>query len=194
MSNRPKVFFIGYNKTATTSLHRLFKESGYTSYHTHKNKDRWLGIQMLFNRTMRVPILETIDDGDAYSDMSYFSEDTCINANEYFVDLYEEYPTAYFIMNLRDTEDWIQSRTNHPNFVERAMQYMGTDDLEVVQQRWRSQRNVHLIQARSFFYTLPDSNYLEFWVDEDPIDKLSEFVSDHYDLKLDAWQMHNVTQ
>ena len=143
---------------------------------------------------MRVPILETIDDGDVYSDMSYFSEDTCINANEYFVEMYEEYPTAYFIMNLRDTEDWIQSRTNHPNFVERAMQYMGTDDLEVVQQRWRAQRNVHLIQARSFFYTLPESNYLEFWVDEDPIDKLSEFVSDHYDLKLDAWQMHNVTQ
>lgn len=149
---------------------------------------------MLFNRTMKVPILETIDDGDVYSDMSYFSEDTCVNGNEYFRDLYEEYPDAYFIMNLRDLEGWIQSRTRHPNLVERTMKYMDTTDLDVVQQRWRSQRNVHLDQARSHFLTMPKANYLEFWVDGDPIDKLSGFVSDHYDLNLNAWRMYNVTQ
>ena len=148
---------------------------------------------MTFNRATDAPILQHIEDADAYSDMSYFDNVTCINGNEYYKELHNEYPEAYYVMNLREMEGWIQSRTNHPNLVTRAMAYMGTQDLAEVQQRWREQRNAHLTEARSYFNSIPCSRYFEFWVDNDPIDKLSEFVSDHYSLNLDAWVKCNVT-
>ena len=85
----PKVFAIGLNKTATTSLHHIFVELGYRSYHgtAWRDTSRWLIFQHY----------------DAFSD----------GPPEDFIRLDRRFPGSKFILQVRNLDDWIDSRLEH---------------------------------------------------------------------------------
>ncbi len=86
-----KIFIIGYNKTATSTLDALFSYNGWSS--EHKCKD-W-----------------AIDEKEVFSDQhpqftNFFD----------FKKLSNKYPNSLFILNLRKLDDWIMSRCGHVVF------------------------------------------------------------------------------
>ena len=86
----PKVFCIGFNKTGTTTLHRILSEQlSYRSAH----KAGWTDWSITKNR-------ERLDEFEAFSDGG------CASVRN----LDELYPNAVFILNTRPLKHWVLSR------------------------------------------------------------------------------------
>ena len=78
-----KYFVIGFNKTATTTMHELFLLNGIKSQHDND----W-----------------DLEKYDAFSDNKHLS---------IYRELSIKYPDAMFILNIRNIKEWIVSRVNH---------------------------------------------------------------------------------
>lgn len=78
-----KIFFIGYNKTATCSIHNLLINNGIKVQHN----SNW-----------------NLKEYEAFCD--------CGDLND-FKNLYKLYPNAYFILNTRNIKCWLLSRLKH---------------------------------------------------------------------------------
>jgi hypothetical protein len=86
----PKVFCVGFNKTGTTTLHRILSEQlSYRSAH----KPRWTDWSITRNRNQ-------LDQFDAFSDGGCAS----------IKNLDALYPEALFILNTRPLKHWVLSR------------------------------------------------------------------------------------
>ena len=86
----PKVFCVGFNKTGTTTLHRILGEQlSYRSAH----KPQWTDWSIAKNRSR-------LDEFDAFSDGG------CASIRN----LDELYPEACFILNTRPLKHWVLSR------------------------------------------------------------------------------------
>jgi hypothetical protein len=79
-----KIFVIGYNKTATTTIHHLFLSNGLKSFH---GKD-W-----------------PLEQYQCFSDMT--------SGSTQWRDCYDQHPGSLFILNTRCFDDWILSRVKH---------------------------------------------------------------------------------
>jgi hypothetical protein len=186
-----KLFFIGFNKTATTAFHRLFLDSGYLSYH-HNIDGKSLALGIEDNLREGRPVLQGFADANVYSDLTYSSHTQYIEANGYFRELHAEYPDAYFVLQTRNEDDWISSRFRHPHFVSRTCGLLGLteDDLE---HYWRDQLRNHLREVRDYFGSSP-ARFLEIDIDADEIDALIAFAKPDFRLARAHWRKHNETQ
>ena len=86
----PKVFCVGFNKTGTTTLHRILGDQ--LSYHS-AHKPRWTDWSIMKNRAR-------LDPFDAFSDGGCAS----------IKNLDDLYPEALFILNTRPLKHWVESR------------------------------------------------------------------------------------
>ena len=86
----PKIFCVGFNKTGTTTLHRILGDQlSYRSAH----KPRWTDWSITKNR-------DRLDEFDAFSDGGCAS----------IKNLDDLYPEALFILNTRPLKHWVLSR------------------------------------------------------------------------------------
>ena len=98
----PKVFCVGFNKTGTTTLHRILGDQlSYRSAH----KPRWTDWSITKNR-------DRLDPFDAFSDGGCAS----------IKNLDDLYPDALFILNTRPLKHWVLSRQKA---VERSRRAVG---------------------------------------------------------------------
>src|SRR5262245_17437716 len=82
IANLPFIFIIGFNKTATTSLHTFFSRSGFPSVHWDRGR---LARRMIENCLDDRPILDGYDrEFRVFSDMQAQSGRIRIEANQYF--------------------------------------------------------------------------------------------------------------
>lgn len=154
-SELPFIFVIGFNKTATTSLHTFFSRNGFPSVHWDRGR---LARRMVENCLDDRPILDGYDrEFRVFSDMQAQSGRIRIEANQYFRVLDRDYPGAYFIFNNRDLSGWINSRSS--NFVtphgatnvELEMRRLNTTDPQEVVQLWVRERNAFEAEVRRYF-------------------------------------------
>mgnify|MGYP005815377663 CR=1 FL=1 len=87
--NFSKVFCIGFNKTGTSTLHRLFVELGLSSWHGYYS---------------HIPVVDPI-----------FSSFQCFSDGERhdFGELDRAFPGSRFILTTRPFEEWLTSRIRH---------------------------------------------------------------------------------
>lgn len=196
-----KIFFIGFNKTATTSFDYLFNSSGYISYHHWvklTNKKTYLAKQIYYNLQNNLPILNKIDNAHAYSDLispviDKNGKTFIYEANQNFDILYKEYPNAYFILNTRNIEDWILSRVNHKNAINTWNKFYNTSYEKTIDM-WRKNFIKHHADVREYFYNNQTANFLEFNIDTDKIDKLIDYVKKDFNLDKTYWAQKNKTK
>ncbi len=151
-----KIFCIGLSKTGTRSLHDALLLLGFRSVH-------WGGpeLQSAVRRgpEMRAaveaalrdgrPLLEGLDEADAYSDIEALSRN--------FDVLDRQYPGSKFILTVREIEPWLDSRQRHveANLERRARgEYDGTF-LTVDRDGWRHDMTSHVERVRAHFATRP---------------------------------------
>ena len=151
----PFIFVIGFNKTATTSLHTFFSRNGFPSVHWDRGR---LARRMVENCLDDRPILDGYDrEFRVFSDMQAQSGRIRIEANQYFRVLDRDYPGAYFIFNNRDLSGWINSRS--ANFVtphgatnlELEMRRLNSTDPQEAVQLWVRERNAFEAEVRRYF-------------------------------------------
>jgi len=196
--SRPKVFFIGFNKTATTSFHKFFESNGYKSFHHSKvldNEKKYLGNTIRQNLEKNIKLLHTIDAQDVYSDFCFCKNNVYFEANEHFNLLDVQYPNSYFVLQIRNENDWIKSRFNHrPKGLEyfyiRTMNALNINEtkLEVF---WRKQRKK--LHKKIIKYFKDSRRFLIFDIDHDKIHKLTGFLQRSYTLDSRYWKYYNVS-
>jgi hypothetical protein len=147
-----KIFCIGLNKTGTRSLSDALEILGYRTLH-------WGGadasialrrgpeIRVAVERALAEgrPLLEDVDDVDAYSDILALSTN--------FDVLDRQYPGSKFILTVRDLGEWLDSRRRHVETnIERQErgEYSGTF-VVVDYPGWISERTEHERRVRAYF-------------------------------------------
>ena len=191
---RSKVFFIGFNKTATVSFHNLFKFSGYDSCHNNLH-GRNIALLMQDNLIANNSLLRSLEDKDCYSDMTYCDHNIYLEANQYFKTLDKQYPNSYFVLQTRNVDDWIESRMNHAisynPFSERAMSSLKLKNEDDLISCWKDIRETHYKEVRAYFKD--NKRYTEFDIDNDNISKLINHVKEDYNLQEKHWGKYHIT-
>jgi len=195
--SRPKVFFIGFNKTATTSFHCFFKKNGCKSYHyTYSDEIDYpfncLAWKMEDNLKKEKNILKEIDDADVYSDMCYIDNKFYLHeANEHFKKLDKDFPNSYFIFQTRPLNDWIQSRLYHQkgNFYKKLLHNFKSEKDLV--ESWRRTYDYFYKNITSYFKNY--NRFIQFDISKDHIEKINLFLQNDYKLKTKYWKKVNAS-
>lgn len=147
-----KVFCIGLSKTGTRSLHDALQLLGLRSVHwggpdLQTAVRRGPEIKQAVERALADgrPLLDDVEDADAYSDILALTEN--------FDVLDAQYPGSRFILTVRDTEEWIESRRRHveANVAMHARGEYHGSFLEIDLEGWRLEAEAHERRVRSHF-------------------------------------------
>jgi hypothetical protein len=185
-----KIFFIGFNKCGTTSLHHLMTHCAIRSVHWDNGQ---LAARIEAHHRDKSALRSILARSTAYSDMTSLTNEKLIEGNRHFRLFHELFPDAYFILNDRDVEDWIRSRSTHRKgtFLSRTMSAWGMD-AESVKDNWRRMHETHLAEVRTYFSD--HSRFLYFRIDRDPIRHLIDFLSPSFILRESRWKRVNVSK
>jgi len=129
-----KIFAIGENKTGTTSLHQIFLDMGYHSYHGIKWRDT--------SRTAIFRFYDCFTDGPP----------------DDFRKLDRLFPNSKFILQVRDLDAWLDSRLEHilrlpKNNTKRHPLWSAKESSVRV---WVRRRNKYHLDVLSHFRDRPD--------------------------------------
>ena len=108
--NNKKIFFIGYNKTATSSIHSLFLSLGYKCTHCAYKWD--LERFQVFSDTGSVPFIK-FNNNFIYNGNGNYNTQNKVTNFEVFIELYNQYPNAIYVLNTRSLKKWLISRYKH---------------------------------------------------------------------------------
>jgi hypothetical protein len=163
-----KLFFIGFNKCGTRSLHRYFSDCGLDSYHGGVYADSHQAI--FLNIVRGEPALKGFDGHEVYLDVAAIQSQ--------FRQLDRDYPGSRFVLNVRDINRWILSRLNHIDG--RYVDYMNLChgvELSWVEwaDRWRREFETHERAVLEHFKDRP-TDFLRFDIERDELAKLTAFV------------------
>ena len=189
---RPKVFFIGFNKTATCAVHELFLKNEYNSVHHRDNNGNNLALSMQKNIINKNDILTNLDKAaEVYSDLSYCTANKVVEGSIYYEQLHNDYPNAYFILQYRPLDHWIESRLNHQDFARRYQKALKLTQEEVVEY-WKKQRYDTQWKIRTYFENR-NVKFIDWNTEKQGIYTIIDFVKEHYELDPKHWQLVNVT-
>lgn len=175
--NSPRIFQIGFNRCATTTLTNFLRMNGISAGHWRNGK-----IARNFYRDFaknKKPF-QNSPVFTAYTDMIHVDNNVCLEAYKEFEYIFKHYPDAYYILNTRDREDWIRSRKQHKDFLRLFMSVMNTDSEDDVLSYWRNDWDSHHEKVLSFFDKSNYSRFLVYDIDKNNADDLVNFLKDSF--------------
>jgi hypothetical protein len=201
----PKLFQIGFNKTATTALFWLLINSRHTALHSSGRRSRRAGhpivskahpqIWIHQNICASLPPVEGLEDFEGHFDMEYDLPNSPIKIENFkFFDRFARaYPDSKFVLNIRDCDAWLRGRARHNGgqYIKRAMARYRLSEQEVLD-RWRSEHARHHDAVRGFFAPEQDRLFV-FDIDETPVEEFIAFCQPELDLNPSHWGASRVT-
>lgn len=188
-----KLFFVGFNKTATTSIAHLMNMNGIRCCHWDRGR---LVARMLTNLAQDRRVLSGYDKKyKAFADFSFRGTRSWIDGNRFFVELWADYPNSLFVYNSRPSSDWLESRMRHrsggpsESLLDLHYRLLGTRDSERVGRYWSLIRENMEKELLEFFAPFPDRL---LWVSiDDP--NFTRNLGDFIGVKLDNkhWECLN---
>lgn len=172
-----KIFHIGLNKTGSRSLHAALKQLGYRSLHAapdavhHKvegqTHTKEITREMLRRQAAGLPMLEHVDEYQAYSDLRPIEQ--------HFDVLDQQYPGSKFIMLTRDVYSWLDSRKRHVERNQQNPNYHGSW-LTVDMERWLDEWFEHTHRVYRYFLHRKSDLLVIDATDAGAMKKLAEFL------------------
>lgn len=176
-----RLFFIGFNKTATSALHMMLIASGIRAIHGSGNgklfgrseEERALiphAMQHIQSNLMagNDPIAG-LGNFDAFLDLTLGTDDLCTQ----FKAFHTHHPDAVFVLNTRPEDSWIASRSGHKKSVAEAAEHHKVTP-DAVPAIWRRQFRDHHTSVRTHFAGV--STFLE-WQLGKPVSDLTDFLA-----------------
>ena len=120
----------------------------------------------------------------------------CIEGQQYYRELYNEYPDSYFILQTRKLEDWIRSRSKHKrgDFMKRCMKFCQIRDARAMRDHWRKERTGFEAEVMQFFSLRSKARFMRYDIDNNHIVELINFLkSDFPDLNEKNFGHRNKT-
>lgn len=189
-----KIFVIGFNRCGTTSIRVLLERNGIRCLQRQADDaDTILGAAVAVNFSAGRPLLAGLNRFQAFMDFGLAEPGFVFEGCRMFWQLHAEHPDAYFILNMRPLEHWIDSRALYLEgaFLANYGSALGYNEAKT-QQVWRKQYLAHVEDVREHFSENP-GNYLEFDIENDNPEVLRDFLSGHYTIDLRHWGWWNET-
>jgi len=99
-----KIFCIGFNKTGTTSLQKLFNKENLLSPLDYYTFEQWLDYYISKKYSICIDLIKK-----RYNSYNFF-QDIPFSFPHFYKELYKEYPNAYYILSVRNnSEEWYSS-------------------------------------------------------------------------------------
>ena len=190
--NSPYIFVIGFNKSGTTSIHKLFADNGFPSIH-------WDGGNLAKNALLNILSGKRVFNGydhlyKVYSDIFYRNNKFWFEGNSLFREIDLDYPNSFFIYNKRSMDDWINSRINHngrladSTLLDSQLKVLGVKDVNSAIEHWKKIRVRFEQDIQEYFQD--NERFIELDItDLDFVDKLSHKINFPLDSK--HWKKHN---
>ena len=195
--NPVKVFQIGFSKCGTSSLNMFFNENGVASVHHDFGK---LAMSMYHNSKDGKPLINPeYNDYYVYTDMERMYGDPPINIGMIlFKELDKQYPGSKFILNTRDKQAWLKSRSLHPmskanptTILEVSQKILHKTEEEVLAQ-WSKEWDDHHRAVKAYFKNRPN-DLLVYDIENDSPRKIAEFFKDNFYLDPQLYAHINKT-
>jgi hypothetical protein len=202
-----KIFFIGFNRCGTTSIHRLLQRAGIWSAHLHvpmmainpfnlRKPISRFHVNLataIEGRTTHTSVRKVFRPYTAVSDLFFFSNTAEIEGICRFREFHEIYKDAYFVLNDRNPDNWIRSRRRYDggSLLRRAEQFHSTNAANI-EEMWRAARARHVADVLSYFSGY--RRFLHFRIDTDEISLLSDFLSPNYRVDPYDWAVENASE
>lgn len=186
----PPIILVGFNRSGTTSLHRLFKLSGIPSAHWTLPDGRNIAVSMLNNIALGRRPFAGMAPTRAFCDINYLDEHLSIEGGRFFRALHAAYPAGYFILNTRPVEDWIASREAHSEgrYLTRYAHATGLTEGEV-REHWRRYHRTHTDEVLAHFEGNP--RFLYFDITRDDPARIARLVEADYSIDPAHWGVCN---
>lgn len=188
-----KIFFIGFNRTATGSMHALMLKHGIKSVHWTENSysdGTNLALEIERRLSDTSALKQYLSQWTAFSDFHYVSPDAWLEGNKNYRRFDELFPESFFIFNDRDTDAWIESRLTHGNgmLIRNARVYFGVSEAEVISM-WRADKASHTNAVIEYFQGR--ERFLHYRIDADPHETLTDFLAPVFSIGSDKWPHFN---
>ena len=134
--------------------------------------------------------------GSEYEKYSYFTDMEYVSDNKpedpplyvaqtLFKKLAVQYPNSFFILNIRNKNNWLKSRINHGEgqYLKNIAEKLRMTYTQVIN-KWSNDWDNHLKNVTTFFRNSPN-RLLVFNIENDNIDKLIWFFKKNAGLELD---------
>lgn len=170
------IILLGFPKSGTSSFQKLFTDLGYKSFHWKKG-GHFIGTLIKHNKATNRPLLSGFAASDCIAQM-----DVCVDAdNAYwpqltdYQQLYQENPTALFILNKRSPESLLSSFKRWGNLNARLQKYNpeilhdGSDEAFLALVR------THYANVAEFFAARP-AKFIAYDIEKDPVQKLGKYL------------------
>lgn len=169
---RPRIFQIGFHRCGTTSLHGFFLRNGIPSVHWD---ERRLALRFAARMARGEDPVADYPETIAFTDMMSIGPERIIEPYKQFDYIRRHHPDAYFLLNTRDRERWIESRLNH--IFPLAEQYAAILGIPVadVPDYWRGEWEGHHARVRAAF--AGSDRFLEFDIEKDDPARLVEWLA-----------------
>jgi hypothetical protein len=173
-----KIFVIGFNKTATLSLHQFMLDHRIRSVHwTEGGSNRTPNVALEIERRLsdHPALREYLSRWTAIMDLNYAGENEWIEGNRHFRLFDRLFPRSFFVLNDRSPDAWIKSRTAHLGgaLLRSAASAHRVSEADVPK-IWLSERDKHL--AAVFDHFRGRKRFLHYRIDVDRPEKLTRFL------------------
>ena len=170
-----RIFIIGFNRTGTKSLDKFFSKNGLSTKHWDQGR---IARKIKHNFLDGKPLLKDYNDCLVFSDMEDYKRLNYAHI-DYFKELYNQYPDSKFILNIRNINNWIESRNNHLKgwYVIELCKIIGCNKNEL-NKRWKKEFIEHIKNVKDFFKDKKDK-LLVFDIEKDNIEKVIQFIPEY---------------
>ena len=190
MENTNKIFQIGFNKCATRAICNFIGNAhNIDDEHIHHHRRGEIASHIfsdIHNGVKPLSRYPRVDEVRMFADMENVSRTNGgipIMAYEYFKELYDAYPNSKFILNIRNKEDWIESRINHNSnlghlsYIKRWKKLCKISENEVLE-LWENHWDEHIQQVENFFKGDKEHQLLTYHINNDHHSKIVSFLDE----------------
>lgn len=190
-SRKPKVFIVGFNKCGTTSLDRFLRAQGLRSLHW-RSGSTYLALEAA-KATDAASAKRIFAQAQVFSDFVYLSDTEFCEPLDLYPIWQRAFPSAYFILNDRDVDDWLASRTAHSKgtLMTRYRKVFNLTEAETLD-AWRDKFLTHRAAVLHHFEGHP--RFAHFVLGRDPIEKITQLLAPDYRLDPSYFRRRNVTR
>ena len=194
LSSDQKIFILGFNRCGTQSFSSALEKIGIGCAHWDQNRLA-LAIANDISQGRKIDIDTHYPQCNAFMDIinvpghGQINKKPWIEGSQFASELIKSYPNAYFILNTRPVNDWINSRLKHVNgdFIEQYRQdrkihiNQHLSDEEIIF-NWQYQWHKCHADILELFSCNPSLNSLIFDITTSSYSSLKTFLSPDYSL------------
>lgn len=181
-----KVFQIGFSKCGTVTIASFFRANGISAVH---HDFGYLALSMHDNYRNSKPLLAPrYQHYTVYTDMENMFINPQINIGMLmFKEIDRQYPGSKFILNIRNKDAWLKSRSKHPinRKVSTTILELNSEMLkmskEQVLAKWSNEWDTHIKAVTEYFKDRPN-DLLVFDIEKDSPEKITTFFKDYFAL------------